>query len=886
MKTKSLYAIFLMVSILHVSAQVPVDFNSMDTKRINSNPSVVWQQFGPGGSGNNYLIYWHPTDPNTVYLGPNMGNSYCSENRGKTYVGVMDPDGPGFRTRERGPSEIWSPEFSHQNPNYGICTIEDQPIIYFTHDKGLSWQRRDDVAAQFKSQHVNTIKVDPTNDNIWYAGSGDIRSSNYFVFGAEMPHGICGNKHTIQTKKGRASTKYGHLAKIWKSTDKGETWKDITPAGINPDAQITRIFVHPDKPNVIFAPTTYGFYKSTDGGKSWSLKAHTGLDNDIIRSMDMYYDPATKKVVLYAIDLVKYIPDGKTIKYNGGIFKSTDEGESWTNITSDMPLGKSLLESFAIKKSYYRLALAQWFGISESEVEKRYPELPEKLLQSVSMIRVNPKNPNHILVVNNYKSQYTFSGGMLWRTDNGGKHWYVTLRNGKAWESSDKASWQARNNPVSHNVDWVGQDEWENRDPYDRKAGAVVEFNCDGTSIMYQVAKVLCFSNNNGDSWLENDEVETAPGNHHWVGAGDSNLPGMEIVQDMRLKDFMYLCSGENSIFKTTNDGGLVRKGAQAVYKMSIPNKKSPAECSVSTMAIDPNNTNVLYCLHFRQAFFGKLMMSVDGGKNWKPRGTLFNPKEYGNPLRMSIKQQCLLIDPSYVNRFYCIISKKYVDDVTDTSPGTFKAFGIYRSTDSGVNWSTINNGLPAKNDVQKIALDPKQKGVIWAAVSGTYDHPGGLFRLDDGSSAWKKVKLPNNMVSVHDIYFSQDNRMYISGGTPKGKVEDGGVWYTENGKTWKQVFPYQYTNLIRVAKYDSNLLLVSIPSKYANGIKNPGIYRSMDKGKTWAKINAGNIQSDRLNAMEIDYRKKGVYYCSTYGAGYYIARDPEYIKKTDVSSK
>lgn len=885
MKTKSLFVFVLMVMILHVSAQYPVDFKNMDVQRINSDPSVDWQQFGPGGSGNNYLLYWHPTDPNTLYLGPNMGNSYRSENRGKTYVGIMDPDGPGYRTRDRGPSEIWGPEFSHQDPNFGICTIEDEPIIYFTHDKGLSWKRRNDVAAQF-GEHVNTIKVDPTNDHIWYAGSGDLKNCNDFVFGYEIPHGILGSKHAIQTKKGRAATKYDHTARIWKSTNKGETWKDITPKGINPDAQITRILVNPTKPNMIFAPTTYGFYKSEDGGKTWSLKTHTGLDNDIIRSMDMYYDPVTKKVILYAIDLVKYLPNGKTIKYNGGIFKSTDEGESWTNITNDMPINKSLLESPAIKNSYYKLALGQWFGISEEKAKELYPELPEKALQSVSMIRVNPRNPNHILVVNNYKSQYTFCGGMLWRTGDGGKHWYVTLRNGKDWEGRDKASWQARNNPVSHNAHWVGQHEWENRDPYDRKAGAVVAFNCDGTSIMYQVAKVLCISNNNGDSWLENDEVETVPGNHHWVGAGDSNLPATEIVQDMRLNNFLYLCSGENSIFKTTNDSDKVRKGALAVYKISIPNKKKPEECSVSTMAIDPNNVNTLYCLHFRQAFFGKLMMSVDGGKNWAPRGTLFNPKEYGNPLRMSIKQRCLRIDPNYPNRFYCVVSKNYVDDMTGTSPGTFKAFGIYHSTDGGKNWSTVNDGLPAGNDVQKVVLDPKQKGVVWAAISGTYNRPGGLFRLEDGSSKWEKENVPNNMVSVHDIYFSQDGRMYISGGTPKGKVEDGGVWFIENGKAWKQIFPYQYTDLIRVAKYDSKLLLVSITSQYANGIKNPGIYRSMDKGKTWTKINTGNIQSDRLNALEIDYRKKGVYYCSTYGAGYYIARDPEYVKKAESGSR
>ena len=116
---------------------------------------------------------------------------------------------------------------------------------------------------------------------------------------------------------------------------------------------------------------------------------------------------------------------------------------------------------------------------------------------------------------------------------------------------------------------------------------------------------------------------------------------------------------------------------------------------------------------------------------------------------------------------------------------------------------------------------------------------------------------------------------MYISGGTLDGKTSAGGVWFTEDGKSWQQVFPYKYANHIRVAKYDPNVLLVSVPSN-GNAVMNPGIFRSMDKGKTWSKINTGNIQSDRLNDLAIDYTNEGVYWCSTYGAGYYKAVDSE----------
>ncbi|ANQ51897.2 hypothetical protein MY04_4562 [Flammeovirga sp. MY04] len=876
MKKTIISNILLMASSL-LFAQEKVDFSKLDSERIESVPTVKWEQFGPGGSGNNYHIYWHPTDPNTVYQGPNMGNSYRSTDRGETYEGIMDPDGPSYKTRRRGPVEIYAPEFSRQDENFGICTIEDANFMYFTYDKGKTWKINELVSAQFENIHVNTIKVDPTDDNVWYAGAGNIRDCNHFFHTNKHPHGVFGTK----TKVGKAgegndgNPNYGHQARIWKSTDKGQTWKNITPKGIDTKAQITRIFVHPAQPQTVFAATTFGLYKSENGGKSWKQKVKSGMDNDIIRSMDMYYNAASKKVILYAIDLVKYIPNGNTIDYNGGVYKSEDEGESWVNINSDMPINKAIMKNPNIQKGYYKFALGKWFGISANEAKKKYPKAPEQLMHSVSMIRVNPTNPNHLLVINNYKSQFTFPGGMLWRSDDGGKHWYVTLRNGKDWNGRDKAHWEARNNPTSINVDWIGQDEWEERDAYDRKAGAVAEFNADGSTIMYQVAKVVCVSNDNGDTWLENDEKETKPGNHHWVGAGNSNLPGEEIIQDERIKDHLYLCAGENSIFKTTNDGDLVRKGAQAVYKISIPNKQKPAECSVGSMAIHPNDVNHMYALHFRQAYFGQLMETKDGGQNWAPKGRIFEPTDFGNPLNMIIHQSHLRIDPVETEHLYFVIPKKRVVHNVKFKGGKFKDFGIYRSQDGGQTFDIINAGLPKNGHVQKIEFDPENKGDLYAAVMGKKGQEGGLFKLNKKKTVWEAIDLPKGIVSVHDVHFSKNNKLYITAGTFDGAHKHGGVWVRSKGQ-WKQLIPYKFASIVTTAKYNPNIVLAAIPSDGSMDMMNPGIYRSLDAGKTWTKINTGNIQSDRINALEIDYHKKGVYYCSTYGAGYYIAYDEE----------
>lgn len=870
MKKEALILLSAMLLFISKSnAQTPVDFSKIDNTRIESDPAVTWRQFGPGGSGNNYYLFWHPTDPNIVFQGPNMYNAYRSVNRGETYHGILDDDGPGYKTGERGPIEINTPDFSRQEPNFGFCTMELYSRIYETNDTGASWTMRTDINAQLEGQMINTIVVDPTDDNIWYAGSGSVSDANRFVFTNDKPHGF-------------NSSVTNHQAKIWKTIDRGDTWIDFTPSSLNSDAQIVRIMVHPVKPNTLFIATTYGFYKSIDGGGTWEAK-NTGFDNNIIRSVDMHYDEATGKVCLYAIDLVKYIPDGTSINYSGGIFKSTDEGEIWTKINSNMPLPNSILSDYTVKTSIYKTALSDWFGKTQDEVEDLYPTLPTTLLHSVSKVRVDPTNPNKVLVLNNYKSQYTFKGGMMWRTEDGGNSWFVTFRNGTNWEGADKSIWESRGNPTSHNVDYRAQKEWELRDTYDQKAGATVEFNSDGSVIMFQVAKVVCVSEDGGDTWVENDEVDTLPDQQHWVGGGNSNLPGADIIQDSRI-DHTYLCSGENSIWRTTEDGENVRENAQAVYKMNIPSKADPEECSVSSMVIHPNDVNTLYSVHYRQAFSGKLMKSSDAGANWEEHGKVLDFPTDITLSNATIHQLSLIIDPDNVNKFYVTIPQKTVNDLTYIKSGNLvEPFGVYRSVDGGVTFDKINDGFPSvsqnKLRVQKLMLDPINKGVLYAAVTG---QAGGLYRLDNNSDVWEGINIPDGVTDVNDVFITNDN-LYIScGSSSNTDTNIGGVWVSNNrGESWKQVFKSWFANLIRVATYDPDVLLVSIPS---SDMINPGIYRSLDGGNAWSKINVGNLQSDRLNDLEIDIHQKGVYWCSTYGAGFYKGIDPSLLQ--NVSTK
>ncbi|PJF33017.1 MAG: hypothetical protein CUN57_03235, partial [Phototrophicales bacterium] len=108
--------------------------------KVTSDTTIRWVQFGPGMSGNNKCAFWHPTDPNTLYIGPNMGNSYVSFDKGKTYQTVFDEDETSYKLPDRGPQEFFSIDFSRQNPDFGMCSAERNVGIYITHDRGATWQ--------------------------------------------------------------------------------------------------------------------------------------------------------------------------------------------------------------------------------------------------------------------------------------------------------------------------------------------------------------------------------------------------------------------------------------------------------------------------------------------------------------------------------------------------------------------------------------------------------------------------------------------------------------------------------------------------------------------------------------------------------------------------
>lgn len=162
---------------------------------------------------------------------------------------------------------------------------------------------------------IGAIAVAPSAPDVLYVGSGE---------------------STLRDSAG-----YGNG--VYKSVDAGRTW---THVGLDDTQHIGKIAVHPTNPDVVFvaaighlyAPNAErGLYRSTDGGRRWTKVLDRGPD---VGAVEVAIDPRDPRVVyagLWNTRRPPWFTYAPTNGPGGGIFKSTDGGATWRQLTTGLP---------------------------------------------------------------------------------------------------------------------------------------------------------------------------------------------------------------------------------------------------------------------------------------------------------------------------------------------------------------------------------------------------------------------------------------------------------------------------------------------------------------------------------------------------------------------
>ncbi|MCB0687631.1 MAG: glycosyl hydrolase, partial [Saprospiraceae bacterium] len=204
-----------------------------------------------------------------------------------------------------------------------VTGVNNNPNLYYmgtagggvwkTNDGGNTWSC---ISDGFFGGSIGAVAVAPSDPNVIYVGEGE------------------------ETVRGDVSSGWG----CWKSQDAGNTWSKI---GLSGTEHISRIRVHPENPDIVFVAAMgnlwkpneeRGIYKSTDGGKNWKKVLYI---SDHTAASDLILDPNNPRIIYAGMWDIKR--NGYRMDSGGpgsGLWKSTDGGETWKEITESSGLPK------------------------------------------------------------------------------------------------------------------------------------------------------------------------------------------------------------------------------------------------------------------------------------------------------------------------------------------------------------------------------------------------------------------------------------------------------------------------------------------------------------------------------------------------------------------
>ncbi|WP_115867733.1 VPS10 domain-containing protein [Marinoscillum furvescens] len=855
MKRRLLPIIFF-VTVLSAMGQLNTAyFDRLKSEKVPVDDLVKWRQVGPGMAGYCEEFWCHPTNENVMFMAPDLGDFYGSWDNGVSWQTAKGRSENGDELRR-----VKSLAFSHQDADFGIA-LDVVGVYYHTTDQGQNWVPMGSLPGGRQS----TIVVDPTDDNYWYVGGGDFWDVKNQGTRRTLASMNDPSKGYIYPWGG-----YGH---IMKSSDRGKTWSRKTtglPAGLD----VAEIVVDPTNPSNIVIASNYGVYRSTDRGESWSPSA-TGLPNNRPRDMTYYYNAADDEFIIYLVEQTFFEASGSTTVSKGGVYKSIDHGASWVNMTGNLAIDLTSVNNYFVSENYYR-ALGIWFGISKNQAKDDYPILPNSALSTWNRLVVNPTNKDELYLSHNTKhDRGAFGVGDIWKTSDGGQSWVATARSGKYWISeTDKSYWQARNNPIGANVKYAHL-QHDQDEKFEIFGNRFLEINSVG-EVFACLEQQVVRSNDQGATWNQMDDDETEEGSGAWIGRGDSNLPGRLMLLETGIKSRYFFCSGEHGLWESAPLGDWADRKDVAVKQIEGQNNEGGA-LSIATVAVHPNNPDIIYTLQFRQTHRGYFRRSTDGGKTWE---TLSRPVVHeGNNSSDMLFQYSLTIDHENPNNIYfTLISNAIAEVSAHLIPDDIDEFGVYKSTDGGLTWSTKNNGFPLDASVRRIAMDKDNGATLYAALNeGTKGGSGGLYKTTDGGENWSKMTIPAEIVAVNNIYQDRNNRwLYISCGRFEGSLKEGGVWRSKDeGSSWEKIFDMPYIWQTTTSPLNPDIITVSCAIQNAKKnftmLLNTGAYLSKDGGETWHKINDNLGQPGVIVDFKPDPYIEGIYWLALKSSGWTV---------------
>ena len=670
---------------------------------------MQWREIGPFRGGRSIAVAGHKDQPYTYYFGATGGGIWKSTDGGNTWINVSD----GFLKL----GIVGALEVAPSDPNViyagtGEACIRGNAMpgegIYKSVDAGKTWK----YSGLAEAQTISKICVSPKDEDLVYAA-------------------VLGHPFGPNPERG-----------VYRSKDGGTTWQRVLFKDTKTGA--VDLIIDPNNSRVIYAALWEasrspwdmisggpgsGLWKSTDGGDTWTdLSSKPGMPKGIKGRIGIAVSPAQADRVWASVEAE-----------DGGLFLSDDGGNTWRKMNAEQ-----------------RIRQRAWY-FSHIYADPKNPETiyilnvqffksidGGKTLTGISGTHsdnhdlwIDPNNPERMIEGNDGGAEVSENGGRTWTEEDipTAQFYHVVLDNQFPYHIYGAQQDNSTVGIASRTTGFgITRQDW-----YDVGGGesGYIAVNPDNPNIVY--------AGNYGGLITRYDhttdqEQDVSPWPDNPMGYGADSLQyrfqwTFPIVLSPHDSKTVYATA--NVVFKSTDEGmswnvispDLTRndKTKQGPSGGPITKDNTSVEyyCTIFAFAESPIRKGILWA----GSDDGLVHVSQDGGATWQN----VTPKDLPEWSTISI------VDPSpHDSATAYVAAQRYrLDD--------FRPF-LYKTTDFGRSWKKIVKGIPDNEFTHVIREDPRRKGILYAGTER-----GIYVSFNDGDN-WQSLQLNLPVVPVHDL--------------------------------------------------------------------------------------------------------------------------------------
>lgn len=738
---------------------------AQDSKPANpSDPysQLKFRQIGPFRGGRSVAVAGVQSDPLTFYMGATGGGVFKTVDAGNHWLPISDRQ---FKTGSVGAIAV-----ADSDPNIIYVGMGEGDIrgnaahgdgMYKSTDAGHTWKH----IGLADTQQIGAVRVDPKNPDIVYvAALGHMAGSN--------------------EDRG-----------VFRSKDGGKTWQKVLYKSNRAGA--IDLAIDPKNSSILYAsiwqvirkPWTFesggpdsGLYKSTDGGDTWKeITRNSGLPKGVIGRIGIAVSPVKADRVWAIVEAD-----------DGGVFRSDNGGDTWTKVNDERKIRQrawyysrifadpvSADTMYALNTGFYR---SRDGGAHFTAIRTDHGDNHD--------LWIADNDPNRMIESNDGGANISLDGGKSWSTEGNqptGQFYRVALDQdfpyhlyGSQQDNSSVEIASRGNTGSITERDWHsvggGESGWIAPDPTDSQI--VYAGSYDGLLTRY--------NNRTGGerdvtAWPDDpmgSGVEAMKYRFQW------SYPLLFSRFDPKL-----LYAGSNVLLATTDEGqhwkvispDLTRndKSKQGPVGGPITKDNSAVEYYDTIFTID--ESPIAQGLIWVGSDDGLIHLTRDGGKNW----TNVTPKDFPDWIRVN----CIAASPFDPAVAYVAATMYLSDD--------FRPF-LYKTSDYGKTWKKIVSGIPDNDFTRTIRPDSKKKGLLLAGSET------GLYISYNDGDTWQPFQLNLSHVPITDIAFqkreddlviaTQGRGFYILDDMPLVRALDPSKFHPTAPELFQPKITYRYS--------------------------------------------------------------------------------------------